>query len=94
MKDMMKLIQAEMTLMEGKDLVLGMNYPANSVLECCENAKAHLEETIQRIKENPQEWEREGDIVEGLAKRYQIEVKVVRLTDNYLHERNKEISGL
>jgi hypothetical protein len=82
--DMMKLIEAEMTLMEGKEMVFASNHPADTILECCEAAKKQLEQKIEEIKANPQEYVREDDPTKGLAKRYQIEVKAVRLNDDYL----------
>jgi len=82
--NVMKLIEAEMTLMEGKEMVFASNYPADTVLECCEAAKKQLEEKIEEIKANPQEYVRDDDPTKGLAKRYQIEVKLVRNTDKYL----------
>jgi hypothetical protein len=85
--NVMKLIEAEMTLMEGKEMVYASNYPADTVLECCEEAKKRLEDKIAEIKANPQNYVKEGDETnpaKTLGKRYQIEVKLVRLSDEYL----------
>lgn len=85
--NIMKLIEAEMALMEGKEMVFATNYPADTVLECCEKAKKQLEAKIAEIKANPQNYVKEGDETnpaKTLARRYQIEVKLVRNTDEYL----------
>ena len=82
--NVMKLIEAEMALMEGKELVFASNYPADTVLECCEETQKRLSEFIDKIKSNPQDYIREDDPTNTLAKRYQIEVKLVRVTDDYL----------
>ena len=84
--NIMKLIEAEMTIMEGKELVFASSCPANTVLECCEEAQKRLAELIDNIKTNPKEYVRDNDATDGLAKRYNIEVKVVRLKDDYLKE--------
>lgn len=82
--NIMKIIEAEMTLMEGKELISSFSYPANIVLECLEEAHKRLGELIEEVKKNPQNWERADDATNGIAKRYQIETKLVRLKDEYL----------
>jgi len=80
-----KLIEAEMILMQGKELIMGTNYPGDDVLSVCEEAYKKLGEFIKEIKENPEDYKRKGDeyqLKDGM-KRYQFETKIVRLNDEY-----------
>ena len=83
--DIRKLMEAEMALMEGKDLVMASNYPGSDVLSVCEHAYKRLGDYIEKVKQNPEEYKKDGDDklpIEGVS-RYQLEIKLVRLKDEY-----------
>ncbi len=83
--DVRKLMEAEMTLMEDKELIMGMNYPDNDIISVCEHVRKRLGEFIEQVKATPSDYIQEGDdkLPREGASRYQLEIKLVRLTDDY-----------
>lgn len=86
--DIQKLIEAEMTLMKGKDLVMASNFPGDDVLSVCEYAHKRLGEYIEKVKQNPEDFKQQDDdkLPRRTVPRYQLEIKLVRLKDEYFKD--------
>ena len=76
-----EIMKAEMTLMEGKRLIMGSSYPSDSIIEICEEGVKRLQEFIEQVKKNPEDYKiKESD---GVHPRCQLKIELVELLDNY-----------
>lgn len=72
-----KLLQAQMTLMEGKELRFGSSIPGNDKLELCKKAIESIEGYMKNINEKPE------DYLEEDGAKFQIKVELVKLNKPY-----------
>ena len=83
-----EIMKAEMTLMEGKRLIFGASYPGDSLIEMCEEGIKRLQEFIEDVKKNPEDFkvkEKKGD-----NPRCQLRIELVEFLDSYFKDLGME----
>ena len=76
----MQRLQAQMILMEGKELRFGRNIPGDDKMELCKKAIESIEEYMKRLKEKPE------DYVEDEGSNFQISIELCKLNKDFFQK--------
>jgi hypothetical protein len=83
-----EIVKAEMALMEGKRLIMGSSYPGDSIIEICEEGVKRLQEFIEQVKKNPEEYKvKESD---GKHPCCQLRIELVEFLGSYFKDLGME----
>jgi hypothetical protein len=76
-----EIMKAEMTLMEGKRIIMGSSHPGDSIIKICEDGIKTLQDLVERVKKNPEDYKvKESD---GEHPRCQLKIELVEFLDEY-----------
>lgn len=76
-----EIMKAEMTLLEGKRPIFSTSCPGNSLIELCEDGIKRLQDFIEDVKKNPENFKiKESD---GEHPRCQLRMELVEFLDSY-----------
>lgn len=74
-----KMLQAKMTLLEGKELRFGLNYPGTDKREMVKEVIKRLEQYLKDMDERPEDYEEKDE-----NPQFQLSVELFKVNDDPL----------